>query len=88
MKIEDWDRTDYSKHKASWKHKSGVVIMLVPVGPGYYQLILYDRSGVEHFRSDPSYNKSTLLIECAKWQRDYNKHLARKDKNATSIIDT
>ena len=77
MKIENWERKDLGDKKIAWQHTSGVRIFLLPVGPGYHQLFLYDKSGAEHFRSDPSYNRSLLIRESTRWQRDYNRYIKK-----------
>jgi len=76
MKVENWERTEYSHSKTEWKHKTNVRILLQNKG-GYYTLTLYDPAGIAHYNMEDS-NRSKLEQTSVKWQRDYNRHLKRK----------
>ncbi len=77
MMITNWERKELGNNKTVWQHDTGIRIFLMPVGPGYYQLFLYNKAGAEQYHSEPNNNRAKLERESAMWQRDYNRHLKK-----------
>jgi len=75
MKIENWTRTDYGIKKTQWRHDTGVVILLIDVGP-FYRLSVYDTAGRETWYDERT-NRTELEQMSAKYQRSYNRHLKK-----------